>query len=98
MTSDGPKIVIEGMRGDWPGGTRTLTSCDARLEPNGQSFWFGVDLNPDGNQVWFRITPEMPSTCGRARSTQRSSDSIARGSSSRNGARAKASAVPSTTG
>ncbi len=56
MTSDGPKIVIEGMRGDWPGGTRTLTSCDARLEPNGQSFWFGVDLNPDGNQVWFRIT------------------------------------------
>ena len=25
-------------------------------EPNGQSFWFGADLDPDGSQVWFRIT------------------------------------------
>ena len=37
-------------------------------------------------------------TCGRARSIRRSTGSSARGSSSRNGAREKAGAVPSTTG
>ena len=30
---------------------------DPRPEPNGQSFWFGADLDPDGSQVWFRTRP-----------------------------------------
>ena len=25
-------------------------------EPNGQTYWCGGELDPDGNQVWFRIT------------------------------------------
>ena len=29
MTGDGPKIVIEGKREDWPGGPRTLTLREA---------------------------------------------------------------------
>ena len=29
MTGDGPKIVIEGKREDWPGGPRTLTPREA---------------------------------------------------------------------
>ena len=28
---------------------------DPTREPNG-SFWFGAELEPDGCQVWFRIT------------------------------------------
>ena len=57
MTDDRPKIVIKGKREDWPGGVRTLTPCDPTREPNG-TFWFGVELGPDGRQVWFRIGEE----------------------------------------
>ena len=55
MTGDGSEIVIAGTRRDWPGGARTLTPRDPGREPNRQNFWFGADLDPDGNQVWFRI-------------------------------------------
>ena len=58
MTGDGPKIVIEGTREDWPGGPRTLTPRDPSREPNRQTFWFGAELDPDGSQVWFRIASE----------------------------------------
>ena len=58
MTGDGPEIVIAGTRGDWPGGTRTLMPRDPSREPNGHTVWFGAELDPDGNQVWFRITSE----------------------------------------
>ena len=56
--SNGPAIVIEGTREDWPGGPRTLTPLDPGLEPDRPTFWFGAELTPDGNQVWFRITLE----------------------------------------
>ena len=58
MTRDGPKIVIKGRREDWPGGARTLTPRDPCREPNRQTFWFGAELDQDGNQVWFGITSE----------------------------------------
>ena len=57
MADDGLAIIIEGRRGDWPGGTRTLTPRAPGREPNG-TFWFGAELNPDGDQVWFRIAAE----------------------------------------
>lgn len=55
MTDDGRAIVIEGKREDWPGGIRILTA----LPPEPQkprACWFGAALDPDGNEVWFRIT------------------------------------------
>ena len=55
-------IVIEGRREDWPRGTRTLTPHDPIREPNGRTLWFGAGLDPDGEQVWFRIDEE---TIGR---------------------------------
>ena len=58
MPGDGSTIVIEGSRGDWPGGVRTLTPRESFLEHNGQTFWFGADLDPDGSQVWFRISSD----------------------------------------
>ena len=57
MADDGLAISIEGRRGDWPGGTRTLTPRAPSREPNG-TFWFGAELNPVGDQVWFRIAAE----------------------------------------
>ena len=27
-------------------------------EPNGRTCWFGAELDPDGDQVWFRIDDE----------------------------------------
>ena len=42
MTGAGPEIVIEGTRGDWPNGARTLSPRDPCREPNGQTFWFGA--------------------------------------------------------
>ena len=57
MVDDGPAIVIEGKREDWPGGTRILKP----LPPEPQkprACWFGAALDPDGNEVWFRITWE----------------------------------------
>ena len=56
--SNGPAIVIEGTREDWPGGPRTLTALDPNREPNRLTFWFGAELTPDDNEVWFRITME----------------------------------------
>ena len=53
----GPEIVIAGTREDWPGGAQTLTPRDPTREPNGR-LWFGAELDPDGSQVWFRITAE----------------------------------------
>ena len=44
-----PAIVIEGTRGDWLGGPRTLTPLDPDREPNRRTFWFGAELAPDGN-------------------------------------------------
>ena len=45
---DGLAIIIEGTRGDWPGGPRTLTAGVPGREPNGQTLWFGAELDPDG--------------------------------------------------
>ena len=53
-----PVIIIEGTREDWPGGPRTLTRLDPNREPNRLTFWFGAELAPDDNEVWFRITLE----------------------------------------
>ena len=56
MTGDGPRIVIEGRREDWPGGARTLTPREPGREPNRQVFWFGAELHPSaGNAV--ALTP-----------------------------------------
>ena len=53
MSENGPKIVIEGKRDDWPGGARTLTPRDPYREPNRQTYWFGAELDPGApNQVW----------------------------------------------
>ena len=51
----GPEIVIAGTREDWPGGARTLTPHPPSREPNGRTCWFGAELDPDGDQIWFRI-------------------------------------------
>ena len=55
-TDDGLAIIIEGKRENWPGGPRTLTPRASGREPNGRTLWYGAELNPDGRQVWFRIT------------------------------------------
>ena len=55
MTGGELAIVIAGRREDWPRGARTLTPREPTREPNG-TLWFGADLDPDGSQVWFRIT------------------------------------------
>ena len=56
--SNGPAIFIAGTREDWPGGPRTLTPLDPNQEPNRQTTWFGAELAPGGNQMWFRVTLE----------------------------------------
>ena len=38
-----------------PRPSRTLTPHDPIQEPNGRTLWFGAGLDPDGEQVWFRI-------------------------------------------
>ena len=64
-----PAIRSVQERGE-PGGARTLTARDPTREPNG-TFWFGAELGPDGDQVWFRIAEEaigrMPEKTPRAR-------------------------------
>ena len=55
--SNGPAIVIEGTHEDWLGGPRTLTPLEPYREPT-QTFWFGAELAPGDNEVWFRITYE----------------------------------------
>ena len=44
--TNGPAIVVEGTRKDWPGGPRTLTPLDPDREPNRQTFWFGDQFAP----------------------------------------------------
>ena len=46
------------MRGDWPGSPRTLTPREPIREPSGQTLWFGAELDPAGDQVWFRVAEE----------------------------------------
>ena len=58
LNAAGPEIVIAGTREDWPGGPRTLTPREPTREANGRILWFGAELDPDGSQVWFRITAE----------------------------------------
>ena len=58
MTDRELAIVIEGWRGDWPGGPRILMARPPSREPNGRTCWFGAELDPNGDQVWFRIDDE----------------------------------------
>ena len=51
-------IIIEGRRDDWPGGARTLIPCKPDREQDRQVHWFGAELDPDGIEVWFRISTE----------------------------------------
>ena len=51
--SNGPAIVIKGECGVWPGGPRTLTALPADREPNSQTFWFSVRLEPGNKEVFF---------------------------------------------
>ncbi len=48
---------IAGTREDWPDGPRTLTPREPTREPHG-TLWFGAELDPDGDQVWFRIAED----------------------------------------
>ena len=67
MTGGELAIVIAGRREDWPGGARTLTPRDPQPgRRTGRTLWFGAELDPDGSQVWFRITMDGHSAgCGR---------------------------------
>ena len=56
--SNGPAIIIEGTRDDWPGGPRTLTPLNPNRDPNRLTFWFGAEIAPDEIWVRFRITME----------------------------------------
>ena len=58
MADDSLAIIIEGRREDWPGGARLLTPCKSCRERNRLTVWFGAELAPDGNEVWYRITEE----------------------------------------
>ena len=67
------ELAISSSRGrarTGPGGARTLTAREPTREPNG-TFWFGAELGPAGDQVWFRIAEEaigrMPEKTPRAR-------------------------------
>lgn len=51
-------IVIACECEEWPGGARRLRPCPTRREPNGRTRWFGVALDPGGDQLWFRVTSE----------------------------------------
>ena len=58
MTTDGPKIVIEGQCAVWPGEPQILTALPPDREKDEAVFWFGTRAEPGGNDVWFRITSE----------------------------------------
>ncbi len=62
-------IVIAGPVEDRPDGP-TLTPRKATREPNG-TLWFGADLEPTEDQVWFRIEEDairrMPDATPKAR-------------------------------
>ncbi len=59
--TNGPAIVIEGTFEEWPGGAQTLTPAyprPPRENPFRGAHWFAAQLDPDGNEVWFRITQQ----------------------------------------
>ena len=56
--TNGPRIVIEGTREDWPGDAQTFTPLRAERDTQRHAFWFGAQLDPGDNEVRFRITPE----------------------------------------
>ena len=56
--TNGPQIVIEGTREDWPGDAQTFAPLPAERDTQRHAFWFGAQLDPGDNEVWFRITPE----------------------------------------
>ena len=58
MADDSLAVVIEGRRDDWPGGPRLLMPCPPSRDPNARTWWFGAELDPAGEQVWFRVTSE----------------------------------------
>ena len=62
-------IVIAAGAEDRPDG-RVLTPRQATREPNG-TLWFGAELDPQGDQVWFRIDEDairrMPDRTPEAR-------------------------------
>ena len=58
MTDDGLAIIIEGRCEDWPGGARTLMPRDPHRVRHKQAYWFGAEIDPGGNEVWFRVTLE----------------------------------------
>ena len=69
MPASEQAIVIAGTAEDWPDG-RVLTPRKATREPNG-TLWFGAELDPGGDQVWFRIEEDavrrMPDATPEAR-------------------------------
>ena len=69
MLASEQAIVIAGTGEDWPDG-RTLTPRKPTHEPNG-TLWFGADLDPEGDQVWFWMEEEairrMPDATPEAR-------------------------------
>ena len=64
----GPTSGAHWKAGRWPRAARS----EPGREPNRQTFWFGAELDPDGSQVWFRITSE-------AVRRMREGDAVARG-------------------
>ena len=53
MASGELASVIAGTREDWPGGARTLTPRESTRDRTG-TLGFRAELDPDGDQVWFR--------------------------------------------
>ena len=56
MPASEQAIVIAGTAENCPE-SRTLTPRKPTREPNG-TLWFGAELDPEGQQVWFRIDEE----------------------------------------
>ena len=94
MTGGELAIVIAGTRGDWPGGPRTLTPREPTREPNG-TLWFGAELDPDGDQVWFRIAEDAVGRMPAETPADRGADAWSTPSSS--GSRRPARSSPAST-
>ena len=56
--TNGQAVVIEGKCHFWPGGPQTLTALPADRERDRAACWFGARADPDGNEMWFRLTLE----------------------------------------
>ena len=69
MLASEQAIVIAGTGENWPDG-RTLTPRKPTHEPNG-TLWFGADLDPEGDHVWFwmeeKAIRRMPDATPEAR-------------------------------